>query len=619
MDDKSSDKNQNLSLDELKSRILTEHLAIHQKYDYTKQLLEYSLENRDTDTASLVAQQMDIEPQLDADLYEDMLAYLEETPDLVYVFIRQRLSESVTPKWLERLKVAAERSLQVASDSCDPELVLSWLRLIAREPDMFQLDSILQHGIIQAIPCAYENSAIAEGLLMLTSRFSPHQLVELYKDVSFIEALPHKLRQFLSGDYYEGVLEISTSSNALFLAVMMPAAQNQSAEAFALEEVKYLWELSQSDNLKLHPQSPYTPSAILNMCVDTGLGWFPTDSVAFLFAWLLTQDDVTHLVQFIQHFSEDSDTLIELLATALTQGELDAARTLDHLRKLDSLDILSNQMTFQLYFDILEQFNWTVETQPIIYVLIDKIAQSDISSLTTSYMRKIVAVCREFQDASMTVVPSVKLLEILAQNPEDDEFIESLQDMLNPDSWEPAVYPIVFDWWRSFVQTQSSSVLTYLDQSLKDNRSIEDAYAILQSTIAIRRLVTNGDVSHFAEEINVATTVMRALVAAFESQDKSNAPFDLVTFENFLVHMMTSLTTQQRQVFANSLKELAGLVSQMGDNRTKGGLGRRTIELDQRFMDGKQPPQSAVDFMKWIAGFVIRHQKMEIPHDQNHV
>jgi hypothetical protein len=63
------------------------------------------------------------------------------------------------------------------------------------------------------------------------------------------------------------------------------------------------------------------------------------------------------------------------------------------------------------------------------------------------------------------------------------------------------------------------------------------------------------------------------------------------------------ITQEERQILANDLRELAGLIANMGDNRTKANLMRRGDDLDRDLMSGEQPPHSAVDAMKWLAGF----------------
>jgi hypothetical protein len=48
------------------------------------------------------------------------------------------------------------------------------------------------------------------------------------------------------------------------------------------------------------------------------------------------------------------------------------------------------------------------------------------------------------------------------------------------------------------------------------------------------------------------------------------------------------------------------LISTLSDKRTKPGIGRRAEEVDRQLMSGKQEPISALDMMKWMAGYLHR-------------
>jgi len=154
------------------------------------------------------------------------------------------------------------------------------------------------------------------------------------------------------------------------------------------------------------------------------------------------------------------------------------------------------------------------------------------------------------------------------------------------------------------VQSQPQARLSRLDQALAGVRVADDALEALRSVAAMRRFLGKRDVATFAQDVNTTYDVLETLAGAFEPDDRSNSlSFEPETVRALLSKMNEELSPHQRQILSNSLKGLAELVAQMGDNRSKAGLGRRKDNLDRQLLTGEQTPQSAVDAMKWIAGY----------------
>jgi len=51
------------------------------------------------------------------------------------------------------------------------------------------------------------------------------------------------------------------------------------------------------------------------------------------------------------------------------------------------------------------------------------------------------------------------------------------------------------------------------------------------------------------------------------------------------------------------------LVSTMADNRSKATLMRRGDDVDRQLMSGEAQPHSAVDTLKWMAGYLSGTQE----------
>ena len=118
---------------------------------YIDQLLQNALNNRDAAAGRWVAEELDKDAELEAALFGQFDVMMEEQPDAVYVFIRNRIIHlGVDEQWLPHLRRAAQKSLEVAIQEGDVGTLAGWLELIAHEPLAYQLQAILRAGILSA-------------------------------------------------------------------------------------------------------------------------------------------------------------------------------------------------------------------------------------------------------------------------------------------------------------------------------------------------------------------------------------------------------------------------------------------------------------------------------------
>jgi hypothetical protein len=125
------------------------------------------------------------------------------------------------------------------------------------------------------------------------------------------------------------------------------------------------------------------------------------------------------------------------------------------------------------------------------------------------------------------------------------------------------------------------------------------------------------DAEQLANEINGTYNMLATLAEAFDPHERGHQGFDTETMHALLAEITQTLSIQQMQIAADAFRGLARLIAQMGDNRSKAGLGRRTDNLDRSLMTGEQIPQSAVDAMKWIAGYLGGVQQHATPEDNS--
>ncbi|MBN8621357.1 MAG: hypothetical protein J0L63_20755, partial [Anaerolineae bacterium] len=180
---------------------------------------------------------------------------------------------------------------------------------------------------------------------------------------------------------------------------------------------------------------------------------------------------------------------------------------------------------------------------------------------------------------------------------------EDLRRLVVDLEWSEAARADLTEWWRAFVRQLPASRLGRLDKLLEGKRVLEEERSALQTVSAVRRMMGGRAISEFAEAVDAAYSVLGALSEAFEANSKRATNFDPQIARAELNAQANLLSPQERQVLANNLRELAQIIATMGDNRTRANLMRRGEELDRELMKGEELPHSAVDAMKWLAGY----------------
>lgn len=594
--------------DDLKAALSDgERLPLAWSRRYAELLLPHALENRDTEADSLIARQMDIDPELDDQLGAQMKALLNEMPDLVYVFVRQRLGEGVTDRWLVRLHDAAEQSLWVALDSEEPSLILSWLRLLAREPRRFLLGDVVQRGMQASLPFAARDAEFAMALLVLSARFVAEMIDPLIDDPDFVKGLPETARLALTEFDRDDLAELQDHSTSLFLVGMGRAAAAHAGDAFeagALERVLALHAGERKFNLN----SPYVPLAVLRICAETGADWLSANALETMLAATLVNRDDDLFPTLTGHLAERNQ-LAAHLAGALHRAGCAVNQSLDTIAILTASGKLKAIDALTVYVQLLERQGWNETTQPFMEAVGRLLHHNPEATLPKGTVMKLLETAATLRDESIIRAAAITMLQDLARGEDVEAFAEGIKQVFSQLAWSTTARPTVIHWWRNFVQSQSTTRLIKLEALLEGSRVTDDVLTILRSVLAVRRMMGKRDVSAFAEAVNTTYNVLEMMTTAFEVGERSSTRFDPVTVRLSLMQMHDTLSPHERQILSNSLKELAGLIARIGDNRTKAGLiGRSKDNLDRSLMSGEQSPQGAVDAMKWMAGFFAGSQ-----------
>ena len=160
---------------------------------YLQKLLRNALSQRDAAAGKRVAEELEKDASLEGALSEIFDAMLEDQPDAVYVFIRNRLMDlGIDEAWIPRLQAAARSSLEVAIDDGDVGTLVGWLELIAHEPQTYQLHDILREAILLAKRRAYADGELGIHLILIAVRRAPDIVDALFQDEQLVNALESK-------------------------------------------------------------------------------------------------------------------------------------------------------------------------------------------------------------------------------------------------------------------------------------------------------------------------------------------------------------------------------------------------------------------------------------------
>ena len=575
---------------------------------YGELLLKHSLDARDTEAGLLVALKMDEDPELDAALNTLLTASLETQPDAVYVFIRTRLNDAMEAdyRWIERLQAAALFSLKVAINNADQETIANWLRLIAREPASYNLSDILRNGILSAQKRACTEGDLARQLVSLAIKHTPHILDRLMDDEALLAAIPGNLGLVLRDYAGDPLYTLQNRGPEFFLVGMARAARAKAPQNFTPEVIDQLWKIYTTGQRFTIPEH-YSPEQVIETLVTTGAEWLPDDILTHLMTLMLADGRDELFLQAAAHLAEN-DLLTPLLGEALHESQRSIDDVISIVSQLTSAEHLDQQAVADLYIELLQRREWRQTALPMVEHLARMIQQNPALDIEAAVFWDLLAVAMATRSETVARISAQQLFQEIEQSesrdPEDVDarLIETLLRLHESLQWSQQARQHLLKWWRSFVHRQPLARLSRLEKALENRKTLADCRAVVQSSLAFRRMIGNRSMSEFADAVNGMFSLLADISESFDPSPRQPTSFDEGTIRSELDRRRDELTDQQWHILAKNFKELAALIGAMGDHRSRGSLVRQNV--DRQLLTGEQQPESAVDAMKWIAGYL---------------
>jgi hypothetical protein len=382
------------------------------------------------------------------------------------------------------------------------------------------------------------------------------------------------------------------------------APKNEAAAgAFTAEAINQLWSWLHANNAEYLPEK-YRPASVIRQLASTGATWLHPDARVALLAHIMIDDNQNLLREFSVNLAAN-EALYPALYPALQASGAQAETVYTIINALLEDESVNPQQAADTYLRLAAHQEWATASAlgyveqvtrlgqqasaPVISLedlwrMLDMTVEAKSELPVRVILRQILGYIEEEQDETRLAAMLVRLYDRLKTN-------------------KPARVTVI-NWWREFMVKQGLVRLQQLDRALEGAKSLEEARAMVRTSVAVRRLLGRRSLEEFAESIGIAYTILQALSDSFDPVNKTPVSFDQPTVRAELDALEDNMAPDQRSILAKNLKELAQLVIAMAEHRSKAGIIRSEDNIERQLLTGEQQPQSAIDTMKWLSGYL---------------
>ena len=571
------------------------------RVQYIEKLLENALNNRDTAAGLRVAEELDrdaaLAPALDG-LFDEML---ETQPDTVYVFIRNRLNHlGMDETWIPRLRLAAVNSLEVAIQDSDVPTLVSWLELIAHEPQAYQLADVLREGIVSAQARAREDGELGIHLLHIAMRRAPDLADILRRDEGLLQALAAETRRALRESSAQSLQALIDERPAYFLLALFHGIQVSDKPLVTAAAVKGLWQLYQSQAKVSLPDS-YQPPALIRLLAADASHQMTDHGLDSLVQRIIAANDADLFIETATHLA-GRGALFPRLGIILEADSFTLDKILSVMNTVTGIDSVLPQDATDTYFTLLDYYEWAPETQPMMEALARLMGNHPALNVSYRHLWKLCETCNALQIETATRVSINRLLRQFADEADAPAAVAGIARISEQIHWSKTLVAALNAWWRGYAHTRTLTQLQRIEREMDAHRHLETQKQILKTVLAMRRLMHDRDPAEFAQSINIAYSLIENIAEAFDIDRLTE--MDSLTIRRELDEVSANLSTDEQHVLANNLRNLAYRITFMANNRSKPSLIRSDDSIDRHLMLGEANPQGSIDMMKWIAGYL---------------
>lgn len=571
------------------------------RVQYIEKLLENALNNRDAVAGLRVAEELERDAGLAPSLagrFDDML---ETQPDTVYAFIRNRLNHlGMDKQWLPRLQLAAANSLEVAIQDSDTPTLVSWLELIAHEPPAYQLLDVLRQGILSAQTRARADGELGIHLILIATRRLPELADVLRQDDRLIQVLAVNASQALRAASAQSLKALADKAPEYFLLTLFHGIQASDGALITAAAIKNLWKLYRSEAAFNLPPG-CQPSALIRLLTAQASHQMTDNATDRLLQRIIAIKDTDLLIETAHHLA-GRNILFPRLGTVLEADSFTLDTILSVMNAVTGIDGVSPQEVIDTYFTLLDYYEWAPETQPMMETLVRLMGGHPALNVSYRHLWKLCETCNALQIETATRVSINQLLQQFDEEEDTAAVVAGIARISRQIHWSRTLPAALNGWWRSYTHTRTMIQLQRIEREIDAQRHLETPKRILKTVIAMRRLMHDRDPGEFAAALNTACTLIENIADAFDAARLTE--IDSPAIRRQLDEVSAELSTDERHVLANNLRDLAYRITLMANNRSKPSLMRSDDSIDRHLMLGEANPQGSIDMMKWIAGYL---------------
>ena len=568
---------------------------------YIEKLLENALSNRDAAAGLRVAEELQRDAALEPALNRRFDEMLETQPDTVYVFIRNRLNHlGMDEKWIPRLRLAAANSLEVAIQDSDVPTLVSWLELIAHEPQAYRLQDVLREGILSAQPRAGDDGELGIHLLLIALRRAPDLADILRRDDSLLHALAVKTRQTLQETSAQSLQALTKKNPEYFLLALLHGIQVSDKPLVTAAALKSLWKLYQS-KVKVNLPDIYQPAALIRLLAVGASHQMTDHGLDSLARRIIAANDADLFIETANHLASRG-ALFPRLGIILEADSFTLDKILSVMNAVTAMDSVSPQDVADAYFTLLDYYEWAPETQPMMEALARLMGNHPALNVSYRHLWKLFETCNALQIETATRVSINRLLRQFAEEEGAQAAVDGIARICKQIHWSKTLPTALNVWWRGYASARTLTQLQRIEREMDGRRHLETQKQILKTVLAMRRLMHDRDPVEFAQSINIAYTLIENIAEAFDVDRLTE--MDSPTIRRELDDVSANLSTDEQHVLANNLRNLAYRITFMANNRSKPSLIRSDDSIDRHLMLGEANPHGSIDMMKWIAGYL---------------
>lgn len=568
---------------------------------YIEQLLQNALNNRDATAGRWVSEVLEKDPELEAALFSRFDAMLDEQPDAVYVFIRNRFIHlGVDEAWLPQLQRAAQKSLEVAIQEGDVGTLAGWLELIAHEPLAYQLQEILRESVLAAAERAYSNGELGIQLILIAARRAPDIVVDLYNDEALIAALDDNVRAALQNASAETLDALIDEKAEFFLLALFHGVNTSDQLLVTAASTRKLLALAGAKR-RIELPAVYRAPALIRHLATQASQQMTDDALDILFQHVLDGDDRNLMAETVRHLAE-RERLFPRLGDALERDSLPLDKVHSIMNAVSGANGAAPRDVIDAYFDLLDYYQWEPQTQRLMEALTRVMAKQQDVQVSYRHLWTLFGACQELQIEGATRVAMMQLLTQFAADEDLKQVVDGLDRICRQIAFSEGLQELVNDWWREYTHDCAMPQLQRLQRELGEHRHMEAQKHILMTVLAMRRWLHSRGSAELTEAINTTFIMLEHITEAFDVAHLAET--DPQTIRREVDVVSRELSSEQRHILANNLRNLAIRITQMAERRSKASLIRSDDAIDRQLMHGESNPQGSVDMLKWIAGYL---------------